>query len=214
MTLVEAICLQIKDIDIENIYTLSYILKLYPPLYTLKSIRNHCHYIQRRLHGYAKIDTVELLYRTVLGECNLIGWKGPDMLLHDFSWRRLRVETYNTRRLIKHWSLEFKDPTTFFPKSDNPVLDCLMECGRILSAKLKLRGCGTEGIGMLKLTAYFRCERHEAYGHMEFITSEHFDIRNKSEIIWHVIYSLFTYMLNTNKLWCDLYTIRLYNISI
>ena len=203
----EIICLQLKEIYIESIYTLSYILKLYPLLRGLKSIKNHCKYIESRLRGSAEIETVELFYLTVLGESNLLEWNGPDMTLHVYPVKG--KEFYISSR---HWVFQNKDRGIEYP-----ILDSLMECGRILCSKLRLRSYETVVTGELELIAYFSYLEIR-YFRMGHIKSGFFHIRSRDEIrsaVWNAISTLFENILNYEHLmWCHLYTVKMSTISI
>ena len=210
LILIETIFLQFNEIDIESIYTLSYILKLYPLLLELKSVRNHYSYIQKCLRGYGDIETVELLYKTVLRESNPFGRDGPDMSLQEYPL--IESEFYKSN---KYWVFQVRKPA--YNINQYPILQSLMKCGSILYSKLKLRRGIIEN-GELEISAYFCCHLGTGHFKMSQIKSGRFHIRNRNEVrdtLWKAISILFENILNYEHLmWCHLYTVKMATISI
>ena len=125
--IVEAICLQLNEIDVETIYTLGYILKLYPSLRSLKSISKHCSDIQQRLGNAAEIDSVIHLH----------------LLTSNVSYKRIfdvsNITLYNYAEgsgsglaSMKLWEIYF---TRNSQLCDYSILDCLVKSGEILASE-------------------------------------------------------------------------------
>ena len=193
LALVETICLQLYETDVETIYTLNYILKIYPPLLELKSIANHYNSVQRRLRGYAEIESVMRLHMVVLGKIP-IHRDGPNTRLHEFR------EGDGVLCTIKCWEMEIGDATTRFP-----VLECLMKCGRILCTKLRQYvNVRRSDVLFVEISAKFWADDPKTtYLELREIKSGSFEVKSPGQVrnsFWYGISRLFTNILNTRHL--------------
>ena len=208
LAIVEIICLQLDEFDVETVYTLAYILKLYPPLFSLKSISEHYYKIQLRLGYSAQIETVMHLHMTVLGIPLTRRLHVPNITVYDFKEGNGPLFASS-----KYWRLELHCDGFY----NYFLLDCLIKCGGILVSKArsyaatKIRNVSFN----VELIGDFWCEfRNESYlQKLRKIRSARFEITRRKDIrstLWTAISTLFMNILNCE----DLLPHSVYNLTM
>ena len=103
LAIIEVIFLQLTEIDVETIYTLGYILKMYPLLFPLKTVKRHYDNVQRRLKNCAEIDSVMQLHMLVLGKPSKRQVYIPNISVYEY-----KEGSGTLFATAKHWGLELR----------------------------------------------------------------------------------------------------------
>ena len=192
-SIVEAICLQLNEIDVETIYTFRYILKLYPSLLSLKSISKHCSYIRQRLGNFVQTDSVIHLHLLTQGIRYKRIFHVSDMTLYTSA--EGSGSGLGSRKL---WKINFKINSQF---CDYSILDCLIKSGEVLASEAD-RYAATK-IRNVVFTMELRVrviasEERFIIGSMNNINTKRFEMiyPEIERTFWSVVKSVFMEMVN------------------